>query len=332
MATETRTTDKKARVSLPKAFADCTVLIEQVSERRSVSARRRSSRKTRSDSTRRSPEPLSRSATATCSSADLLENPPPPNEALRRCMGKRTSDIMDDWRDQARLTARTTGAASTAGRPPSMTSFARSPASTRSEGWAAPTSPFRPGEKKGVRLLHPRHGGHSHLSTCHPRSRRSCRSTRSRSSLLGRLAVDRAAQGKRLGRIPADGRPPAVAVAFRGRRDYYAVEVNAIDEQAKRFYEKYGFIPLARQRTSTCTCRSRLIEGWSEEDEALIVTVTAAPAARAPSPRRSRRGSRRPGTSRSASRGRRPAGTCASRRWAASIGLVPFQASSSRLP
>ena len=32
MATETRTTDHKARVSLPKSFANATVLIEQVSE------------------------------------------------------------------------------------------------------------------------------------------------------------------------------------------------------------------------------------------------------------------------------------------------------------
>ena len=32
MATETRTTDSKGRVTLPKGFADATVIIEQVSE------------------------------------------------------------------------------------------------------------------------------------------------------------------------------------------------------------------------------------------------------------------------------------------------------------
>jgi uncharacterized protein (DUF1778 family) len=32
MGTDTRTTDKKARISLPKAFANCTVIVEQVSE------------------------------------------------------------------------------------------------------------------------------------------------------------------------------------------------------------------------------------------------------------------------------------------------------------
>lgn len=32
MASQTRTTDEKARVSLPKAFANTTVIVEQVSE------------------------------------------------------------------------------------------------------------------------------------------------------------------------------------------------------------------------------------------------------------------------------------------------------------
>jgi hypothetical protein len=32
MATETRTTDKKGRVSLPRSFADTTVIIEQISD------------------------------------------------------------------------------------------------------------------------------------------------------------------------------------------------------------------------------------------------------------------------------------------------------------
>jgi hypothetical protein len=32
MAIETRTTDKKGRISLPKVFANCTVIVEQVSD------------------------------------------------------------------------------------------------------------------------------------------------------------------------------------------------------------------------------------------------------------------------------------------------------------
>jgi GNAT superfamily N-acetyltransferase len=61
--------------------------------------------------------------------------------------------------------------------------------------------------------------------------------------LLGRLAVDRAAQGQGLGAI-------LLRDAFRRclslsrTLGIYAIEVDAIDEPAKQFYQKYGFIPL----------------------------------------------------------------------------------------
>jgi hypothetical protein len=87
VATETRTTDKKARVSLPKAFADCTVLIEQVSD---TEVRIRKARVIPEDEIRfyeETREPLSdRDRDAFLA---LLENPPPPNAALRRLMGKK---------------------------------------------------------------------------------------------------------------------------------------------------------------------------------------------------------------------------------------------------
>jgi len=62
--------------------------------------------------------------------------------------------------------------------------------------------------------------------------------------LLGRLAVDRGVQGQQLGEL-------LLLDALR-RAEYLAkkigiraVEVEAIDATAKRFYEKYGFIALA---------------------------------------------------------------------------------------
>lgn len=62
--------------------------------------------------------------------------------------------------------------------------------------------------------------------------------------LLGRLAVDRSLQGQQLGEL-------LLLDALR-RAEYLAqkigiraVEVEAINAQAKQFYEKYGFIPLA---------------------------------------------------------------------------------------
>lgn len=62
-------------------------------------------------------------------------------------------------------------------------------------------------------------------------------------ALIGRLAVDRTAQGQGLGAellIDALRRIQAVA----GEIGMRAVEVDAIDEAAKRFYEKHGFVPL----------------------------------------------------------------------------------------
>src|SRR5207237_10188971 len=62
--------------------------------------------------------------------------------------------------------------------------------------------------------------------------------------LLGRLAVDQAAQGKRLGEyLLMDAL--RVSLGLSEAVGLFAVEVDAIDEQAKRFYEKYGFTPLA---------------------------------------------------------------------------------------
>jgi len=61
--------------------------------------------------------------------------------------------------------------------------------------------------------------------------------------LIGRLAVDKAAQGQRLGEV--------LLVDALRRADHVseqvgvrAVEVHAIDDSARSFYLKYGFVPL----------------------------------------------------------------------------------------
>ena len=61
--------------------------------------------------------------------------------------------------------------------------------------------------------------------------------------LLGRLAVDQAAQGRGLGaRLLIDALRNCLTLS--GSLGIYAVEVSAIDEGAKNFYLKYGFTPL----------------------------------------------------------------------------------------
>src|SRR5438552_6829324 len=80
----TYTTDEKARITLPKTFANSTVLIEQVSE---TELRIRKARVIPEDDL-----PFIEEAMAPLSDRDrdvflaLLDNPPPPNDALRRLL------------------------------------------------------------------------------------------------------------------------------------------------------------------------------------------------------------------------------------------------------
>ena len=61
--------------------------------------------------------------------------------------------------------------------------------------------------------------------------------------LIARLAVDRSAQGRRLGeKLLMDAL--ARCLELSGRLGIHAVVVEAIDEQAKAFYGKYQFIAL----------------------------------------------------------------------------------------
>jgi hypothetical protein len=86
MDVETRSTDAKGRISLPKAFANATVIIEQVSD---TEVRIRKAVVIPQDDVRFYEE------TATPLSdrdrdrfLDLLDNPPVPNEVLKRAVQK----------------------------------------------------------------------------------------------------------------------------------------------------------------------------------------------------------------------------------------------------
>jgi hypothetical protein len=86
MAAETRTTDKKARVTLPRAFANSTVIVEQVSD---TEIRIRKAVVIPEDEIRFAEEmrtPLSDRDRDIF--LDMLDNPPEPTEALRRAFAK----------------------------------------------------------------------------------------------------------------------------------------------------------------------------------------------------------------------------------------------------
>jgi hypothetical protein len=87
VAAEIRTTDKKARLCLPPAFANATVIVEQVSD---TEVRIRKAQVVPEDEVRFYEEqprtPLSDRDRDIFLA--LLDNPPPPNEALRRAAAK----------------------------------------------------------------------------------------------------------------------------------------------------------------------------------------------------------------------------------------------------
>jgi GNAT superfamily N-acetyltransferase len=62
-------------------------------------------------------------------------------------------------------------------------------------------------------------------------------------ALLGRLAIDRSAQGQGLGGILLADALRRCA-GFADNLGIHAVEVHALDDEAKGFYEHYGFLPL----------------------------------------------------------------------------------------
>jgi uncharacterized protein (DUF1778 family) len=90
MKTETRTTDTKARVTLPRAFANSTVIIEQVSE---TELRVRKARVIPEDEIRfREESPLVLSDRDRDRFLELLDNPPKPNAALRKAAARHANN------------------------------------------------------------------------------------------------------------------------------------------------------------------------------------------------------------------------------------------------
>ena len=86
MDTVTRTTDAKGRVCLPKAFANATVIIEQVSD---TELRVRRARVVPEDEIRFSEEmPIVLSNRDRDRFLKALDNPPKPNPALRKAAAR----------------------------------------------------------------------------------------------------------------------------------------------------------------------------------------------------------------------------------------------------
>jgi hypothetical protein len=86
MSSITRTTDAKARISLPKAFANSTVIIEQVSD---TEVRIRKAKVVPLEEISFPEEsPITLSERDRDAFLELLDNPPPPNARLKRAAAK----------------------------------------------------------------------------------------------------------------------------------------------------------------------------------------------------------------------------------------------------
>jgi hypothetical protein len=86
MKTETRTTDTKGRVTLPKSFANSAIIIEHVSE---TELRIRRARVIPEDEIRfREESPLVLSDRDRDRFLEVLDNPPKPNAALRKAAAR----------------------------------------------------------------------------------------------------------------------------------------------------------------------------------------------------------------------------------------------------
>jgi hypothetical protein len=84
MLTETRTIDKKGRITLPQGFAGATVLVEQLSD---TEVRIRKARVIPEDEVVFPEEsPIRLSARDWKRFLEVLDNPPPPNAALKRLL------------------------------------------------------------------------------------------------------------------------------------------------------------------------------------------------------------------------------------------------------
>ena len=86
MKTETRTTDTKGRVTLPRSFANSAIIIEHVSE---TELRIRRARVIPEDEIRfREEAPLVLSDQDRDRFLEVLDNPPKPNAALRKAAAR----------------------------------------------------------------------------------------------------------------------------------------------------------------------------------------------------------------------------------------------------
>lgn len=88
-APEVRVTDSKARLTLPKSFANATLLIEQISDVEIVIRKAKVVPLAPSNELQPDPSPRPLSPADWSLFLSLLDNPPPPNASLKKAFARR---------------------------------------------------------------------------------------------------------------------------------------------------------------------------------------------------------------------------------------------------
>jgi hypothetical protein len=224
---ETRSTDAKGRISLPKAFANATVSSTSKAIPGCVSARQRSFRKTKHASTK-SWRPRCPTATASSrSSTTLLKRIP-----YCAAPSQRFPVAMTDWRIE-RLGPHHDRSGFSCGKPPPGDFILKLVIQYEKRNLGRTYVAVKPGELQ-VRGYYTIGSGAVPFTNLPAPSAHKLPRHPVLVILLARLAVDHSAKGQKLGEsLPLDalGRSLTLAEAL----GIHAVEVNAIDQQARAF-------------------------------------------------------------------------------------------------
>ena len=234
-----RSTDAKGRISLPKAFANATVIIDQLSDSEIRIRKAVVIPENEAGFYEESTAPLTDRDRDRF--LEILDNPGKANPALRTRRSQESPVAMAEWQIE-RLGPQHDRSLFSCGKPTLDNFILKLVGQYEKRNLGRTYVAARAGEVQ-VRGYYTIASGAVPFKNLPPPSARKLPKHPVPVILLARLAVDLSVQGQGLGEallLDALGRSLSLAETL----GIHAVEVDAIDQQAKDFYKRYGFQPL----------------------------------------------------------------------------------------